>query len=266
MTEFPNGVGERPGQGGQPQSTAQQARSAAGEVAETAKGQTQAVTGEARQQARQVVDQLRDRVSEQTQQQSRRAAQGIRQWADDLASMSEGGKPDSPVSGVVQQVADGGRRAADYLEQHGLTGVVEEVQNFARRRPGAFLAGALAAGFLVGRLAKASGGATSGSSTGGTGPYGGTTPRIPAQPRSGLYETPTTDPYGTPPAEPYGTDPYGTPPAEPYGTGPYGTTYGTPADPYRTPAETYPEQPATPQERYGGTSGSSPRNPGGDLR
>lgn len=161
MSEFPTGVGahsQQNDQEGRP-GTGQQAKAAAGEVAGTAKDQAQAVAGEARLQTRRAVGQLRERVGEQTEQQSRRAAQGIRQWADELASMSETAKPDSPVSGVVQQVADTGRRAADYLEQHGLSGVTEEVQNFARRRPGVFLAGAVAAGFLVGRMAKATTGA-----------------------------------------------------------------------------------------------------------
>jgi hypothetical protein len=43
---------------------------------------------------------------------------------------------------------------ADYLDRHGPEGVLREVQDFARRRPGAFLATALAAGFVVGRLGK----------------------------------------------------------------------------------------------------------------
>ncbi|SNT63821.1 hypothetical protein SAMN05216276_110514 [Streptosporangium subroseum] len=206
MSDYPTGAGERPGQSREfqdsPQSTVQHARSAAGEVADTAKGQTQAVAGEAKQQARQVVDQLRGHVGDQAQHQSQRAAQGIRQWAEDLASMSEGAKPDSPVSGVVQQVADGGRRAADYLDQHGLTGVVQEVQSFARRRPGAFLAGAAAAGFLIGRIAKASGGATSTTSpeTGGGGSH---TPGA-----SAPGPAATAPPVSTqPPAEPYRTRP-----------------------------------------------------------
>jgi hypothetical protein len=154
------------------------------------------VAGETKEQARQMVGQLRDRAGEQVQHQSHRAAQGIRQWADDLASMSEGGKPDSPVSGVVQQVADGGRRVADYLEQHGLSGAVDEVQSFARRRPGAFLAGAAAMGFLIGRIAKASGGsASSTASTDQT--MGGASP-IPTQ----RLQSPVEPPFGTQPLTP----------------------------------------------------------------
>jgi hypothetical protein len=69
--------------------------------------------------------------------------------------MSDNAKPDSPMYGAVQQVATTGRRAADYLEERGVSGALDDLQRFARRRPGLFLAGALAAGFLAGRAAKA---------------------------------------------------------------------------------------------------------------
>lgn len=223
MSEFPTGAGERPGYGQDSPSTAQHAKSAVGEVAQTAKGQTQAVAGEAKQQARQVVQQLKGRVGDQAHQQSQRAAQGIRQWADDLAAMGESAKPDSPVSGVVQQVAGQGRRAADYLDQHGLAGAVEEVQTFARRRPGAFLLGAVAAGFLIGRAAKASGGAASGgSSTTGAGVGTGTSYTPPAYPTTPSTPYPTTPPVSAQPL----TEPVVRPSVDPYGTDPTTTREG----------------------------------------
>ncbi|ETK37294.1 hypothetical protein, partial [Microbispora sp. ATCC PTA-5024] len=154
-----------------PQGTAQQARAAAGEVAETARDQARLVAREAGDQTRRLAHQLRRRTAEQAQQQSRRAADAVRQWSDELSAVGDGVKPDSPVHGVVQQVADRGTRVADYLETEGLNGVVRDVQAFARRRPGLFLAGALAAGFLVGRAAKAVSGADDAA-----GPTGGGSP------------------------------------------------------------------------------------------
>ena len=47
------------------------------------------------------------------------------------------------------------RRLASRMEQGGAQGVVEDVTRFARRRPGAFLAGAAGVGFVVGRLVRA---------------------------------------------------------------------------------------------------------------
>ncbi|GAA3472330.1 hypothetical protein [Nonomuraea roseola] len=127
----------------------------ASEVADTARRQAAVVTGEARSQASRVAGHLKDRVGREADSQTHKAARSIRQWADDLASMAESSKPDSPMRSAAHQVANTGQRAADYLEEQGLSGVVREVQHFARTRPGVFLAGAAAAGFLVGRIIKA---------------------------------------------------------------------------------------------------------------
>ncbi|MFG1614748.1 hypothetical protein ACGFI3_18440 [Nonomuraea wenchangensis] len=152
MSEYPTGTG-RPAS---PQEgTLQQGKDTAREVAGTAVERTAQVADEARHQARRAVNELRNRVREQSDHQSQRAAQSLRQWSEDLSSLQEHAKPDSPVNGVVRQIAGQGHRAADYLDRNGLTGVVNDVQSFARRRPGTFLAGALAAGFLVGRIMKA---------------------------------------------------------------------------------------------------------------
>ncbi|MBE1561921.1 hypothetical protein [Nonomuraea africana] len=196
MGEYPAETGTPPPYGQEPQGTTQQAQAAAGQVAETAKEQTKAVAGEARDQTRRVAEQLRERAREQAQHQSERAAQGIRQWADDLAAMNDTAKPDSPVTAVVRQVADGGRRAADYLDQNGLAGLVEEVQNFARRRPAAFLAGALAAGFLVGRIAKAASGTDS-----TTTPTTPTTPTEPVDAAQPVRPQQQVQPQATPPQQ-----------------------------------------------------------------
>src|SRR5690606_2181551 len=155
MSEYPTGASPQPPRESQQQGTFQQGKEAARDVAGTARQQSAVVAGEAREQTRHAVEEIRERARVQAQHQSERAAHGIRQWADELSAMNDGAKPDSQVAGVVRQVADGGRRAADYLEQHGFAGVVSDVQDFARRRPAVFLAGALAAGFLVGRIAKA---------------------------------------------------------------------------------------------------------------
>jgi uncharacterized protein YjbJ (UPF0337 family) len=146
----------------QASATAGQAREAAGEVAGTALEQARTVAGEARRQAGSAVGDLRGRVSEEVEGQTRRAAGTVRQWADDLAELARNAPDGSPARSLVSQAADGGHRAADYLDQHGVQGMTEDVKGFARRRPGAFLAGAAMAGFAVGRIAKAGSKAQSG--------------------------------------------------------------------------------------------------------
>jgi len=146
-------VGPDSSAGGQARQVARHGQEAAGEVRDTAKEQARRVAGEATAQARNLVSDVRDRVGEQARGQNDRLVGSIRQAADQLEEM-RGDRDDSPATVVVSRVADGGRQFADYLDRHGPEGVLREVQDFARRRPGAFLAAALAAGFVVGRLGK----------------------------------------------------------------------------------------------------------------
>lgn len=55
---------------------------------------------------------------------------------------------------MVRHLADGGERIADQLHEHGPEGFLDEVKEFARRKPGLFLAGAALAGFAVSRTGK----------------------------------------------------------------------------------------------------------------
>ncbi|MFE9708266.1 hypothetical protein [Streptomyces sp. NPDC005930] len=149
--------------------TADQAKQAAGQVAGTAADQARAVAGEARQQAGSVLEDLRSRAMSEAEGQTKRAAGQLRQWASDLSGLAAHARDDSPARGLVTHAADTGTRAADYLEEQGVEGLVGDLQHFARRRPGAFLGGALLAGLAVGRLAKATGSA---SGADGRGPNG----------------------------------------------------------------------------------------------
>jgi len=133
--------------------SAEAAGQAASDVKDTAKEQVQRVGAEAKTQARNVASEVRDRVGEQARAQNDKLVGTIRQTADQLDEM-RGERSDSPAATVVSRVAEGGRQLADYLDHNGPEGVLREVQDFARRRPGAFLATALAAGFVVGRLGK----------------------------------------------------------------------------------------------------------------
>ncbi|GAA4959992.1 hypothetical protein [Actinoplanes utahensis] len=136
-----------------PRQVAEQGKAAAGDVKDTAKEQAQRVGAEARTQARNVASEVRDKLDEQARLQNGRLVGSIRQTADHLDEM-RGAREDSPAAAVVSRVAEGGRQFADYLDRNGPDGVLREVEDFARRRPGAFLATALAAGFVVGRLGK----------------------------------------------------------------------------------------------------------------
>ncbi|MCP9963258.1 hypothetical protein LUX05_21265 [Streptomyces somaliensis] len=142
--------------------TASQAGQAGREVVGSAAEQAKTVVGEARQQAESAVRDLRRRVRDEGQGQTERLVGTVRQWADDLEGMAQSASGDSPARSAVVQAANRGRRAADYLEQRGLDGLMGDLQGFARRRPGAFLGGAVLAGVVAGRLMKAGKAAHSG--------------------------------------------------------------------------------------------------------
>jgi hypothetical protein len=133
--------------------SAQAAGQAAGEVKDTAKEQVQRVGAEAKTQVRNVASEVRGKVSDQARSQNDKLVGGIRQMADHLDEM-RGDRDESPATQVVSRVAESGRQLAGYLETKGPEGVLREVEDFARRRPGAFLASALVAGFVVARLGK----------------------------------------------------------------------------------------------------------------
>jgi hypothetical protein len=133
--------------------SAQAAGQAAGEVKDTAKQQAQRVGYEAKSQVRNVASEVRGKVSDQARTQNDKLVGGIREMADNLDEM-RGDRQDSPATQIVSRVADSGRQLAGYLETKGPEGVLREVEDFARRRPGAFLATALVAGFVVARLGK----------------------------------------------------------------------------------------------------------------
>jgi hypothetical protein len=176
-------------------------------VTATAKEQARHVIGAGKDQARHATAQFGEQVRGEADTQATRLAAGLRGWADDLSTMASAGR-EPQLRDLVQQTADGGRRAADWLDRRGVEGLVSEVKSFARRRPGLFLLGAAVAGFGVGRLAKAG---TQTQSSGET--YGSQVPagELPAQRWNELDRSSG----GPAPAEP-------TEPAEPAATAPTG--------------------------------------------
>jgi hypothetical protein len=127
--------------------------SAVSTTAGTAKEQIGQVAGEVKSQAGNLASQVKGRVGTEARGQNDRLAQGLRNFADELDQMVDQ-RGDSPARSVVAQVSNRGRKAADYLAEHGPEGVLHEVQDFARRRPGTFLAIAAAVGFVAGRVGK----------------------------------------------------------------------------------------------------------------
>src|SRR2546425_369299 len=87
---------------------------------------------------------------------------GITMGGGDGGRVEEAGA----VADYVRRAGDQVCRVADHIERRGVEGVLNDAQDFARRRPGAFLLGCTAAGFAVGRLIRG-GAVSSGGSDGG---------------------------------------------------------------------------------------------------
>lgn len=121
-------------------------------VAATAKQEAGAVVDEARSQVRRLASQARDQATERVHGSHHQLVDRLRGLADEFQEM--GGDGDTPGKALVSDLGQRGRRVADYLADRGPEGLLSEVTDFARRRPLAFLAGAVATGFLVGRLGK----------------------------------------------------------------------------------------------------------------
>jgi ElaB/YqjD/DUF883 family membrane-anchored ribosome-binding protein len=211
MTEIDSGVQtqrlDRTG------STKEAVGTAASDAASTAKDQASEVVSEVKTQTRNVLADARERVGGEMRSQNDRLSEQIRRFADELDEMRRD-RGDSPAGNVVGEVANGGRRLADYLSEHGPDGVMHEVQDFARRRPGTFLAVAATAGFVVGRLGK--GVLKAGSDSSGTGSAPGSGPGSGMVSGAGVTSgrpvpVPEADPWFGGPQPPASTETFGTP-------------------------------------------------------
>lgn len=161
------------------QGLAHQAADSGQELLHDVKDEAGGVAAEAAQQARDLLGEARDGLRSQAADQQARAAQGLRSLGDELGRMadaSDGGL----ARDLVRDVAGRTGAVAAWLDEREPGDVLGEVADFARRRPGTFLALAAGAGVVVGRLARglkdappSSSGA--GSRQGGSGLPGSTT-------------------------------------------------------------------------------------------
>jgi hypothetical protein len=141
---------------GEASNVASTATDGARDVAREAGAQARAVTGEAKQQLDQLISQGRDELRQQAEQRSSQAAGQLRTLTEQFGALLAG-RPEAagPLVGYASDLQSHLHRLASRLEQGGAQGVMDDVTRFARRRPGAFLAGAAGIGFVVGRLVRA---------------------------------------------------------------------------------------------------------------
>jgi uncharacterized protein YjbJ (UPF0337 family) len=131
----------------------------ASQVAGTAKEQAGRVADEGVAQARNLAQEVREQVTAQAQTQTQRLGENLQRLSQDLHDMASSAKPDTLAATAVRRIAEGSGQVADHVQRRGPEGLVGDLQDFARRRPGTFLAGAALAGFAVARLSKDAGAA-----------------------------------------------------------------------------------------------------------
>ncbi len=188
---------------GADQGTTDQAKEKASQAAGAAKEQAQQAAGQAKGALRTQVDQRSTQAGEQVSTQ----ASDIRTVAEKLR---EEGK-DGPAK-VAEQAADRMERVGSYLQESDADRILSDVEDFARRKPMAVMAGGIALGLVASRFLKASQSDRYRSSTAAQQRFTRDTPTppveptgysIPSQSGTGLSATPERDPSTTvPPGSP----------------------------------------------------------------
>jgi hypothetical protein len=138
-------------------------------VAGVAREQASGVAAEAGRQGRDLLRQAQNQLEEQAAQGQRRLAAGLLSLSDELSSMADGSTQGAAAADLARDAASRARDAGQWLGGRRPAQVVDEVQSFARRRPGVFLALAAAAGLVAGRLTRA----MKAASSDGSAPAGG---------------------------------------------------------------------------------------------
>jgi hypothetical protein len=136
------------------------------DVATTTREEAGEVTREARRQARNLATEARQATSRQLEGEQHRLAKSLHSLSDELNSMADRSDQHGMATELARQAAAKAQDFAGYLDQREPGDLIEEVREFARRRPGTFLLGALAAGVAVGRLTRGAASAKSAESTG----------------------------------------------------------------------------------------------------
>jgi hypothetical protein len=190
--------------------SAQAGKQAASEVAQTAAGQAKQVVGEAQSQARNLVGEARDQLRSHAGDQHRNAVSNLRSLGDELRSMGANSEQGGVASELVTQAADRTHGVADWLDGRQPEDLLEELRRFARRRPGAFLLGALAAGVVAGRLTRGAVAAHSEDNGADTPDLAATAQIATPAPAAPLPPAPPAAPL--PPAPPPATSVYGVDP------------------------------------------------------
>ncbi|HEY6478635.1 MAG TPA: hypothetical protein VIZ00_01315 [Streptosporangiaceae bacterium] len=137
-------------------------------AAGVAREQAAEVAAEAGRQGRDLLRDAQGQLTQQAASAQGRLAAGLRALGAELTSMADRGDQPGPAGSVAREAASRVRAAGPWLDAREPADVLDDVRAFARRRPGAFLAAALAAGLAAGRLTRGLAAAHGDDGDGGT--------------------------------------------------------------------------------------------------
>ena len=123
-------------------------------VADVAREQASGVAVEAGRQGSDLLHQARGQLEEQAAQGQQRLANQLLSLSDELRSMAGASGQGGMAASLASQAAWRVRNAGQWLGDRKPGQVADEMQSFARRRPAVFLALAVGAGLVAGRLTR----------------------------------------------------------------------------------------------------------------
>ena len=123
-------------------------------VADVARDQASGVAVEAGRQGRDLLHQAQGELGKQAARGQQQLANQLLSLSDELRSMAGASGQGGMAASVASQAASRVRTAGQWLEDRKPGQVAEEMQSFARRRPAVFLALAVGAGLVAGRLTR----------------------------------------------------------------------------------------------------------------
>jgi hypothetical protein len=123
-------------------------------VADVAREQASGVAAEAGRQGRDLLHEAQGQLEEQAAQGQQMLAKQLLSLSDELRSMGAASGQGGMAAGLASQAASRVGHAGQWLDDRKPGQVVTEVQSFARRKPAVFLALAVGAGLVAGRLTR----------------------------------------------------------------------------------------------------------------
>jgi len=154
----PLGAQQEPGAGERLQQADEEARNEFRRQAERASDKAESLTEEVKGRASHLLDEAKDRARAAIDERKEGLAQDVGDFAHALrASASDLDEHDKAyVARYVEQAASSVEQIADTLHRQDLGDLVRHTESFARRQPGLFIGGAVAAGFALARFLKSS--------------------------------------------------------------------------------------------------------------